>query len=159
GLARSSQRLAGHAVWNGAEVHVLVTQAEGKPGVLASTREGDLRVHRLGGSPRTADVAQGAAQAVAWLHGQAAFDLVDGPYGSTGGFLAAYQARCLGVAGYVSLRGNDLDRDVYDPARLPSLLWALQHASAFGGVTRALVAQARALSGRNDARYTPNSVD
>jgi glycosyltransferase involved in cell wall biosynthesis len=104
-------------------------------------------------------VGQGAAQAIAWLHEQAPFDLIHGQYGSTGGCLAAYQARCLGVAGYVSLRGNDLDRDVYDPARFPQLLWALQHAGAVGGVTRALVAQARALSGRDDVRYTPNSVD
>src|SRR6476620_3525155 len=90
GLARSSQRLAGHAARSGAEVHVLVTQAEGEPGRLASVQEGAIQVHRLGATRSAADAGQNAAQAVEWLHERARFDLVHGQYGSTGGFLAAY---------------------------------------------------------------------
>src|SRR6185295_18601678 len=75
GLARSSQRLAGHAAQQGAEVHVLATQGEGEPGALATTREGSAWVHRLGAGPRAADGGQHAAQAVAWLHDQAPLDL------------------------------------------------------------------------------------
>lgn len=159
GLARSSRRLAEHAAASGASIHVLVTRGDGPPGSLASTREGDLWVHRLGAGRDATEARLQAAQVVEWLHGLEKFELLHGQYASTGGFLAVHSARLLGAAGYVSLRGNDLDRDVYDPARFPQLLWALRHADALGGVSRALVRAAGALADRADVRFTPNSVD
>ncbi|HTE17252.1 MAG TPA: glycosyltransferase, partial [Armatimonadota bacterium] len=125
GLARSSERLARHAARYGAAVHVLVTRGEGAPGSLHSTPSegpgGGVWVHRLGSARTAADGGQHAAHALGWLHAQEGFDLLHGQYGSTSGFLAAYHARRLGISSYVSLRGNDLDRDVYDPARFPAL--------------------------------------
>lgn len=157
GLSRASQRLARHTA-EFAQVHVLVLRDElGPPGVLSS-EEGTITVHRLGGLRNAIEAGQAAAQAIDWLHERHAFDLLHGQYGSTGGFLAAYHARRLGAAGYVSLRGNDLDRDLYDPARAAQVIWALQHAHGVGAVSKALVRDAEALSGR-PVRYTPNSVD
>lgn len=159
GLARSSRRLALHAAASGAAVHVLHLRAEGPPGSLLSVPEDGIWVHRLGGARTTAESGQQAAQVLAWLHEREGFDLLHGQYASTAGFLAAYQGRLLGIASYVSLRGNDLDRDVYDPARFPALEWALRHAGAVGAVSRALASGAARLAGRADARFTPNSVD
>jgi phosphatidylinositol alpha-1,6-mannosyltransferase len=157
GLARASQRLASHAA-EFAQVHVLVLRDELAPPGVLSSEEGPIIVHRLGGLRNAIEAGQAAAQAIDWLHSRNPFDLLHGQYGSTGGFLAAYHARRLDAAGYVSLRGNDLDRDLYDPARAAQLIWALQQAHAVGAVSRALVRDAQALSGRS-VHYTPNSVD
>jgi glycosyltransferase involved in cell wall biosynthesis len=158
GLARSSQRLANHAGSSGAVAHVLVTREESPPGSLSSLQDGRIWVHRVG-TGDAVESSQQAAQVIQWLHGSEGFDLIHGQYASTGGYLAALLARQLGIAAYVSARGNDLDRDAHDPARLPSLLWALERAHAVGAVSRALVRQVQALAGRADALYTPNSVD
>lgn len=159
GLARASQRLAQHAAANGAAVHVLLLRGDGPPGSVDSAREGDLWVHRLGAERGAADAGQQAAFVIEWLHARERFDLLHGQYASTGGFLAAYHARLMGIAGYVSLRGNDLDRDVYEPGRFAQLTWALQHAHAVGAVSTALARSAGQLAGRTDVRFTPNSVD
>lgn len=159
GLARSSQRLALHASAFGSVVHVLVLRGEGATGSLSSVREGEVWVHRVGLERGSADAGQHAARVLLWLHEREGFDLLHGQYASTAGFLAAYQACTLGIASYVSLRGNDLDRDVYDPTRFAQLDWALRHAHAVGGVSRNLAQHAGCLSGRDDVRYTPNSVD
>jgi glycosyltransferase involved in cell wall biosynthesis len=157
GLSRASQRLARHAA-EFAHVHVLVLRDELAPPGVLSSEEGSITVHRLGGLRNAIEAGQAAAQAIDWLHARHPFELLHGQYGSTGGFLAAYHARRLGAAGYVSLRGNDLDRDLYDPTRAAHLIWALQHAHAVGAVSKALARDAEALSAR-PVRYTPNSVD
>ncbi len=159
GLARSSRRLAAHAAANGAGVHVLVLRGEGAAGTLDSCRDGAVWVHRLGAGRDWVETQRHAALVVDWLHARECFDLLHGQYASTAGFLAATQARLLGAAAYVSLRGNDVDRDVFDPARCAPLLWTLRHAHAVGGVSRALVHQANCLADRDDARYTPNAVE
>lgn len=159
GLSRASQRLAGHLASLGHETHVLVVRDELAPAPLTSSAEGPVVVHRLAAHVHPADTGQAASQAIEWLQEQHRFHLLHGQYGSGGGFLAALHARRFGIAGYVSLRGNDLDRDIHDPTRAPHLLWALRHAHAVGGVSRALVSDAAAISGRDDILYTPNSVD
>lgn len=157
GLARATRRLAGHAA-ESAEVHVLVLRDDLAEGALVTSREGPLTVHRLGAARGMVEWGQTAAQAIEWLQQREGFELFHGQYGSTGGFLAAYHGRRLGAASYVSLRGNDLDRDLHDPSRAPYLIWALQNADAVGAVSRALVRDAEALAGR-PVRFTPNSVD
>src|SRR5262245_6627600 len=90
GLARSSQRLAGHAARSGARVEVLVIGAgtsgvgEGAPGSLSSSCEEGLLVHRLGAFRTIAESGQHAAQAIDWLHEREPFDLLHGQYASTG---------------------------------------------------------------------------
>lgn len=158
GLARASGRLARHAAAAGARAHVLVLRDDLPEGALAFSEEEGVFVHRLGAPWGAVEWGQTAAQAIDWLHREYGFDLLHGQYGSTGGFLAAYHARRLGIASHVSLRGNDLDRDLHDPSRAPYLIWALQNAGAVGAVSRALARDGEALSGRR-VRYTPNSVD
>jgi glycosyltransferase involved in cell wall biosynthesis len=159
GLSRASGRLAHFALDAGATVHVLVLRASGAPGALATTLEDGLTVHRLGAQRDPIAAGQSASQIIDWLHSTIGFDLYHGQYGSTGGFLAAYHARLARAASYVSLRGNDVDRDLHDPARAASLLWTLRNADAIGAVSPHLATAANALGERSDVQYTPNSVD
>lgn len=159
GLSRASARLARFTAEVGVTVNVLVLRSTGAPGSLVTTREDNLTVHRLGAERDTISSGQSAAQVIEWLQSTVGFDLYHGQYGSTGGFLATCHARLASAASYVSLRGNDVDRDLHDPARSAALLWTLRNADAIGAVSPHLVDAANVLGEREDVRYTPNSVD
>src|SRR5512144_2993072 len=75
------------------------------------------------------------------------------------GFVAALAGRFLGVPSVVGARGNDLDRDVFDPGRAAHILYALQHADAVTANSRELVARVQALANGRTARLVPNGVD
>ncbi len=76
------------------------------------------------------------------------------------GYVAALAARRAGVPCVVSLRGNDVDRCLFDGKRLPMLSWALESADAVAGVSQDLLDKARALTGRGRGLWRiPNGVD
>lgn len=159
GLARSTQRFARHARALGAEITVLVTRGEGAPGALLPGDDNEIPVYRLGLLRDPVDARQRTVQVAQWLHSERSFDLIHGQYASTSGYLTVYLARLLRAASYVSIRGNDLDRDVHDALKFGHLHWALSNADGVGAVSQALKSQAEFLADRVDIRYIPNSVD
>jgi glycosyltransferase involved in cell wall biosynthesis len=82
-----------------------------------------------------------------------------GHYLPLAGFLAVWFGRLHGVASAVSIRGNDLDRDVFPPGDFARLQWTLAHATGITAVTLDLARKARALSGRDDVAHLRNVVD
>ncbi|WP_394846235.1 glycosyltransferase [Pendulispora brunnea] len=89
-----------------------------------------------------------------------AYDLVHGFYASTAGFSAAYVAMERGLASVVSLRGNDIHRDIFHGSRLTHLRWALEHATQVTAVSREALHRADILSRcGNKGRCILNSVD
>jgi len=159
GVAVSSARLAHGLAARGHVVHVAHLGAEVEPGSVQSETADGLMVHRLGGLEEPDLTLQLADRIVAHLHERVRFDLFHGHGATPAGYLAAYFARLFGAASFVSARGNDVERGMFNPAQLPFVLWALRHADAVGCVSRELAAKCRALSGRDDIDYTPNSVD
>jgi len=67
--------------------------------------------------------------------------------------------RLNGVPSVVSVRGNDLDRDLFPPGDFARLQWTLAHATGITAVTLDLARKARALSGRDDVVHLRNVVD
>jgi len=59
----------------------------------------------------------------------------------------------------VSIRGNDLDRDMFPPGDFARLLWTLQHAGCITTVTQELACKVTALSGRKAVFCLRNAVD
>jgi glycosyltransferase involved in cell wall biosynthesis len=96
---------------------------------------------------------------VTGLGGELRFDLLHGFFAAYAGYLAVYAARYLGAWSLVSVRGNDLDRLIFDPARAPFILYALEHADAVTAVTRDLQRKVLALVNRQGVVHVPNSVD
>lgn len=94
-----------------------------------------------------------------WLRSTASYDLVWGHYLSLAGFLAVWFGRLHGVQSVVSIRGNDLDRDVFPPGDFARLQWTLTHATCITAVTRELARKARVLCGRGDVVHLQNVVD
>ena len=54
------------------------------------------------------------------------YDLMQAFYASLTGFLTVYAARELNIPSIVSIRGNDIIRDVFHTERFPKLKWALE---------------------------------
>jgi glycosyltransferase involved in cell wall biosynthesis len=94
-----------------------------------------------------------------WLYSSAPYDCVWGHYLAPAGFFAAWVGRLNGTPSIVSIRGNDLDRDMFPPGDFARLHWTLTHASIVTAVTRELSRKVTALTGRTDVVHLPNSVD
>ena len=156
----SAARLARGLAARGLVVHVLHVNADTTPGAVQSAREGDLVVHRLGAIPDDpATALQLADHLISHLHERINFTHFHGHYLYPGGYLAAFYARLLGVKSAVSIRGNDVDRGMFDAQQLPFIEWTLKNATTVAAVSRALALKAGALAGRDDVQFTPNSVD
>ena len=127
-------------------------------GVGASSRDGgtDYRLSRAN--------AAGLAEQRAWRlvqeqHAAAPYGVAVGFGAGLPGHVAATFAAWLGVRSAVLVRGNDFDRDWFDPRRLPLVQGALSRATAIGAVSVEKVERIRALFGGRDVRWTPNGVD
>jgi glycosyltransferase involved in cell wall biosynthesis len=159
GLAISTERNAGLLAQAGYEVHVCVPSVSLPPGEVRKTAENGVEVHRLGPQKKKHDTLTDWFELVTGLGRELSFDLLHGFFAAYAGYLAAYAARYLGARSVVSVRGNDLDRLVFDPARTPFILYALEHADAVTAVTRDLRHKVLALVNRQGVYYVPNSVD
>jgi glycosyltransferase involved in cell wall biosynthesis len=159
GVAISAQRLARGLAASGHTVHVCAPVQNVAPGQVIQTTEDGLTLHRLGAHRRVDDTRMAWFELVARLHHQIGFDLLHGYYLVGAGFVAVYAARYLGAPVVVSVRGNDLDRTVFNPKEAGAILWSLAQANAVTAVSPDLARKARALAPGCQARVIPNGVD
>jgi glycosyltransferase involved in cell wall biosynthesis len=159
GLAISTERNARLLVQAGHEVHVCAPSASLPPGEAQKTVGNGVQVHRLGPQKKMHDTLTDWFELVTGLGRELSFDLLHGFFAAYAGYMAAYAARYLGARSVVSVRGNDLDRLIFDPARAPFILYALEHADAVTAVTRDLQRKVLALVNRQGVVHVPNSVD
>jgi glycosyltransferase involved in cell wall biosynthesis len=86
------------------------------------------------------------------------FDLLHAYSLSRAGFLAAYAGRYLGLPSVVSIRGNDIEREAFDPTKSSHVMFALQHASAITTNAGLLRVKAKAFVER-EIHLVMNGVD
>lgn len=165
GVSVSSARIAQSLAALGAEVDVVAWTRSLQAGQVvhdptaATLGEGNPAAYRMGRYREWDTTMPHTLNLLDWLISRAPYDLVWGHYLSLAGFLAVWFGRLKGVRSVVSIRGNDLDRDVFPPGDFARLQWTLANANAITAVTGELARKARALSGRNDVMYLPNVVD
>lgn len=75
------------------------------------------------------------------------------------GHMAVTFAAWLGLASLVQVRGNDFDRDWFEPGRGAWVREALSRASVVGAVAPDLVKRIKSLFPASDVRFIPNGVD
>jgi len=80
------------------------------------------------------------------LAGERQYDLMQAFYASITGFPTVYAALELNIPSIVSIRGNDIIRDVFQGERFPYLKWALENATQFTAVSQEGLNRARILS-------------
>jgi L-malate glycosyltransferase len=74
------------------------------------------------------------------------YDVMQAFYASITGFPTVYAAQELNIPSIVSIRGNDIIRDVFHSERFPYLKWALENATQFTAVSHEGLQRARILS-------------
>jgi L-malate glycosyltransferase len=93
------------------------------------------------------------------LAGERQYDLMQAFYASVTGFPTVYAAQELNLPSIVSIRGNDIIRDVFQAERFLYLKWALENATQFTAVSQEGLNSARILSARpHKGRVILNSI-
>jgi L-malate glycosyltransferase len=155
GVASSSARISTALTSLGLDLDVVAWTRSLQPGVV-SQADGITRIGRFrewdNTMPHTLNLFD-------WLLTTRHYNAIWGHYLSPAGFLAVWYGRLKGIPATVSIRGNDLDRDMFPPGDFARLLWTLQHAQCVTAVTRELAAKASVLSGRDDILCVRNAVD
>ena len=154
GVSASAGRIARSLAAMGAEVNVVAWSRSLQAGQVAR-EEGNPAAYRIGRFREWDNTMPHTLNLLDWLSSMAPYDLIWGHYVSLAGFLAVWFGRLNGVPSVVSIRGNDLDRDVFPPGDFARLQWTLAHASSIAAVTRELARKAQALSGRDDVVASP----
>jgi len=87
------------------------------------------------------------------------YDVMQAFYASITGFPTVYAAQELNIPSIVSIRGNDIIRDVFHSERFQYLKWALENATQFTAVSHEGLQRARILSASaNKGRMILNSI-
>ncbi len=158
GVATSSGRIAGALAGLGVGVDVVAWTRSLQPGQVARL-EGSPQVFRIGRYREWDTTMQHTLNLCDWLFSMQQYDAVWGHYLTPAGLFAVSLARLKGVRSTVSIRGNDLDREMYPPGDFARLYWTLQNAEVITTVTHELGKKVAALSDRQDSLYLPNAVD
>ena len=160
GVATSAGRISHALAGLGAQVDVIAWTRTLQSGIVEEEHVADdLRVFRMGRFREWDSTLPHTMNLVDWLTSTMNYDAVWGHYLAPAGFAAAWIGKRKGIASTVSIRGNDLDRDMFPPGDFARLEWTLRHASIITAVTTELAAKVHALTGRKDVVYLRNSVD
>ncbi len=158
GVATSAGRIAQALAGIGVDVDVIAWTRNLQPGVVVQ-EGGNPSLYRMGRFREWDATLPHTMNLVDWLTHSHTYDGVWGHYLAPAGFLAAWIGRMKDIPSIASIRGNDLDRDVFPPGDFARLLWTLQNANCITAVTRELACKVAALSGRKDVFYLRNAVD
>ena len=158
GVATSAGRISRSIAALGLDVDVLAWTRTLEPGVV-SQEEGNPALYRMGRFREWDATMPHTLNLFDWLMHEHAYDAIWGHYIAPAGFLAAWFGRLKNIPTTVSVRGNDLDRDMYPPGDFARLLWTLQNADCISAVTEDLAAKVSALSCRKDVLCLKNVVD
>lgn len=157
GVATSAGRIS-RTLAEIADVDVISWTRTLDPGVVAA-EEGNPRIHRMGRFREWDATMPHTSNLFDWLLSMHSYDAIWGHYLAPSGFLAAWFGRLKNIPSTVSVRGNDLDRDIFPPGDFARLRWTLEHATCVTAVTAELAAKVTALSGRKDVVCLKNVVD
>ena len=158
GVATSAGRISRALTQCDVDVDVIAWTRNLQPGVVI--QEGaNPAVYRMGRFREWDATLPHTMNLVDWLTRDRPYDAIWGHYLAPAGFLAAWIGRMKNVPATVSIRGNDLDRDMFPPGDFARLRWTLEHASSITTVTRELACKVAALTGRGDTFHLQNAVD
>ena len=158
GVSASAARIASTLASLGNQVDAVAWTRALHAGQVAP-QEGNPAAYRVGRFRGWDSTMPHTLNLLDWLWSMGPYDLVWGHYLSLAGFLSVWFGRLHGVRSVVSIRGNDLDRDIFPPGDIARLEWTLRHADSVTAVTLDLARKAQALSGREDVLHLPNVVD
>jgi glycosyltransferase involved in cell wall biosynthesis len=158
GVATSAARISQALAGLGMQVEVISWTRSLQPGVVV--QEGsNPTVNRMGRFREWDATLPHTMNLIDWLTSSGTYDAIWGHYLTPAGFVAAWTGRMKGIPSVVSIRGNDLDRDMFPPGDFARLEWTLRNATCITAVTKELACKVAVLSGRQDTYCLRNAVD
>ena len=158
GLAISTERLARLLASVGHDVRVFCPSPNLLPSEKRSLPSNGVSVTRFGARKRVDDTLVDWFELIVEEHRREPFDVLHAYFLTQAGFVATYAGKYLNVPSVVSIRGNDIERAAFDPARFSHTLYPLQNASAVTTNAGELVKKAKAFFDR-DIVLIPNGID
>lgn len=162
GVATSAGRISHALAEIGAKVDVIAWTRTLQPGVVVhedGNPSGSPSIYRVGRFREWDTTLPHTMNLVDWLFSRHRYERIWGHYLAPAGFLAAWIGRLKSIPSTVSIRGNDLDRDMFPPGDFSRLMWTLRNSGCITAVTRELAAKVTALCGREDVVCLRNAVD
>lgn len=158
GLAISTERFAHLLSSAGHDVRVFCPSLNLPPTEKRTLPCNGVSVTRFGAHKRVDDTLVDWFELVVNEHGREPFDVLHGYFLSQAGFVSTYAGEYLDVPTVVSIRGNDIERAAFDPAKFSHVMYALQHADTITTNSSDLMKKAKAFIDR-DVIIIPNGVD
>ena len=115
-------------------------------------------VTRFGTHKRVDDTLVNWFELIVEEHKHEPFDVLHAYFLSRAGFIATYAGKYLNLPSVISIRGNDIERAPFDPAKFSHMMYTLQNASALTTNASELVKKTRAFIEREIA-LIPNGID
>jgi glycosyltransferase involved in cell wall biosynthesis len=158
GLAISTGRL-GHLLTSaGHEVRVFAPTLNLPPSEKQTLPSSGVSVTRFGAHKRVDDTLVDWFELIVEEHKRGPFDLLHAYFLPQAGFVATYAGKYLNIPSVVSIRGNDIERAAFDPAKFSHVMYALQNASALTTNANELAKKATAFVDR-EVNLIPNGID
>ncbi|MGD0300048.1 MAG: glycosyltransferase family 4 protein [Bryobacteraceae bacterium] len=158
GVATSAGRISRALAALGADIDVIAWSRTLDAGLVVP-EDGNPAVYRMGRFREWDSTMPHTLNLFDWLLSKHRYDAIWGHYLAPAGFLAAWFGRLKNIPSMVSVRGNDLDREMYPPGDFARLRWTLEQANCISAVTEDLARKVAALSLRNDVVCLKNAVD
>lgn len=158
GVSTSAGRIAGALAGLGHQVDVVCWTRSVAAGVITH-QAGNPAVYRLGRFREWDSTLPHTLNLLDWLVSRNCYDAIWGHYVSPAGYVAAFFGKQNKIPSVVSIRGNDLEREMFPPGDFARLEWTLRNADVVTSVTKALTTKAEVISGRSDTVLIHNVVD
>jgi glycosyltransferase involved in cell wall biosynthesis len=158
GLAISTERLARLLASAGHHVRLFCPSLNLSPSEKRTFTYEGISVTRFGAHKRVDDTLVDWFELIVEEHHRNPFEVVHAYFLTQAGFVATYAGKYLDLPSVVSIRGNDVERAAFDPARFSHLIYALKNASAVTTNASELMKKAKALIDR-EVVLIPNGID
>ena len=158
GLAISSERLARLLSSAGHNVRVFSPSSNLLPSEKRTLPSNGINLTRFGIHKRVDDTLVDWLELIVEEHRRDPFDVLHAYFLPKAGFVAAYAGKYLNIPSVVSIRGNDIERAAFDPAKFSHVIYALQNASAVTTNASELAKKAKAFVDR-EIHLTPNGIE
>src|SRR5262245_3024866 len=158
GLAISTERIAHLLACTGHNVRVFCPSPNLSPSERWTHAQRGVCITRFGTHKRADDTLVDWFELLVEEHKHLPFDVLHAYFLTQAGFVATYAGKYLNLPSVVSIRGNDIERSAFDPAKFSHVMYALQNADAVTTNASELVKKARAFVDR-EIYLIPNGID
>jgi glycosyltransferase involved in cell wall biosynthesis len=130
GVATSVKRLAVMLKEKGFSVFISTLSGKLLPGEEQERIEEGITVYHLGKFPGSSDTKASWFEQLCRIIDKHKIDIVHSYYASRAGFTGTMAAKLKGIKSVVSIRGNDLEKDIFSGNDFPLIEWTLKNCSS-----------------------------